>query len=154
MGGKFQTGRIATMLLRTPWRPGPANMTDGPVLVSVTDFRLHAARDLPGAYRAAMRLRRAWPELEGAVGMWLWAKPLQQRSGSVSVWRSEDDLNGFVRWPVHVAIMRKYREAGDLTSTSWYYERFISAQAWREAVRFLTIGETSERPNPNQRGGR
>ncbi|HTD57978.1 MAG TPA: hypothetical protein VK672_03705 [Solirubrobacteraceae bacterium] len=124
------------------------------MLVSVTDFRLNAAQDLPGAYRAAMRLRRAWPELEGAIGMWLWAKPLQKRSGSVSVWQREEDLSRFVRWPVHVAIMRKYREAGEMTSTSWHSERFAAAQTWQEAVRFLTIGEISERPNPSQRGGR
>jgi hypothetical protein len=123
------------------------------VLVSVTDFRLYASRDLPGAYRAAMRLRRAWPELEGAVGMWLWAKPLQKRSGSVSVWRGAEDLSRFVRWPVHVEIMRKYREAGEITSASWHTERFVAAQAWQEAVRLLTIGETPERSNP-QRGGK
>ncbi len=124
------------------------------MLISLTDFRLDTARDLPGAYRAAMRLRGAWPELEGAIGLWLWAKPLQKRSGSVSVWRSEDDLSRFVRWPVHVAIMRKYRGAGTLTSTSWHAERFVAAQAWQEAVRLLTIGEIAGRRNPNQRGGR
>ena len=33
--------------------------------------------------------------------------------GSVSVWRSEDDLRRFVRWARHVAIMRRYRDAGE-----------------------------------------
>jgi hypothetical protein len=143
---------MVNKLLRAPWREGPADGTDGPVLVSVTDFRLYAARDLPGAYRAAMRLRSAWPELEGAVGMWLWAKPLQKRSGSVSVWQHTEDLSRFVRWPVHGAIMRKYREAGDITSISWHSECFVADQVWREAVRCLTVGEISERPNLSQRG--
>jgi hypothetical protein len=140
---------MVSVLMRTPWRSGPANKAEGSVLVSVTDFRLNAARDLPGAYRAAMRLRGAWPELEGAVGMWLWAKPLQKRSGAVSIWQSEDDLSRFVRWSVHVAIVRKYREAGSMTSTSWHSERFVGAQIWQEAVRFLASGEISERSNSN-----
>jgi hypothetical protein len=141
-------------LLRAPWRPGAADRADGPVLVSVTDFRLYSARDLPGAYQAAMRLRRDWPELEGAVGMWLWAQPLQKRSGAVSVWQRSEDLSRFVRWPVHVAIMRKYREAGEITSISWHSDCFVAAQTWREAVRFLTVAEIPERPSPSQRGGR
>jgi hypothetical protein len=137
-------------LLRIRWISGPAGDADGPVLVSVTDLRLHAARDLPGAYLAAMRLRRAWPSLEGAVGMWLWGKPLQKRSGAVSVWQSAEDLDRFVRWPVHVAIMRKYREAGSITATSWQSERFIAAQAWQEAARFLVRGEAPAGADPSQ----
>jgi hypothetical protein len=137
-------------LLRIRWRSGPADGFGGPVLVSVTDFRLDAAPSLPGAYLAATRLRRAWPELQGAVGMWLWAKPLRKRSGAVSVWQSAEDLNRFVSWPVHVAIMRKYREAGRITATSWQAERFIAARVWREAARFLLDGETPAMGNPSK----
>ncbi len=144
---------MAGILLRTPWRPGQQDGADGPVLISVTDFRLNAARDLPGAYLAAMRLRRAWPDLEGAIGLWLWAKPLQLRSGSVSVWRSEEDLARFVRWPVHVAIMRKYRGAGRLTSQAWLADRFVAPQIWRDAARLLTGGDVSAHRAPDRRGG-
>jgi len=87
-------------LVRFPWISGLAAETDGPVLVSVTDFRLARVRDLPGAYMAGARLRHAWPGLEGAVGQWMWAQPLARRSGAVSVWRSEEDLRRFVGWPV------------------------------------------------------
>jgi hypothetical protein len=128
---------MGSTLVRAPWRSGPAAATDGPVLISVTDFRLAKARDLPGAYLAAMRLRHAWPALEGAVGLWLWAEPLAKRSGAVSVWQGEEDLRRFVSWPVHVAIMRRYREAGQLTSASWHADRFLAAKAWQEATRRL-----------------
>ncbi len=121
------------------------------MLISVTDFTLSSARDLPGAYAVAMRLRRAWPDLEGAVGLWLWAKPLQKRSGSVSVWLCEEDLMAFVRWPVHVAIMRKYRGRGTLTSASWQVERFLASEVWKDAARRLARGEISV-ASPNQRG--
>jgi hypothetical protein len=124
-------------LLRLPWASGPTAPLDGPVLISVTDFRLAKVRKMPGEYLAAMRLRHAWPQLQGAVGMWLWAQPLARRSGAVSVWQDEEDLRRFVNWPVHVAIMRKYRDAGKLTSTSWTAERFIAAEVWQEATRLL-----------------
>jgi hypothetical protein len=122
------------------WTEGPFTATDEPVLVSVTDFRIARGRDLAAAWAEGLRLRRAWPAMPGAVGLWLWAKPISKRSGSVSVWRSEDDLRSFVRWPRHVAIMRRYREAGDLTSWTWLAERFDAAQIWSAARRQLTTG--------------
>lgn len=134
---------MGIVLLRAPWTPGPAAGTDGSVLISVTDFRLAKARDLPGAYLAAMRLRRAWPDLQGAVGLWLWGQPLRRRSGAVSVWEDEEALRHFVNWPVHVAIMDRYRRAGKLTSTSWQADGFVPAEVWRQATRQLAAKEPS-----------
>jgi hypothetical protein len=128
-------------LLRLPWKSGPSADFGGPVLVSVTDFHVRAARDVAGVYVTGLRLRRAWPELEGAVGIWLWGKPLQKRSGAVSVWRTADDLRRFVSWPVHVAIMRKYRGVGTITTRDWEADRFIPAEVWRAAsLRLATVG--------------
>ncbi len=124
------------------------------MLLSVTDFRLNSAWSMRGAYVAAMRLRRAWPELEGAVGMWLWAQPHRRRSGAVSVWQSAEDLTRFVRWPVHVATMHKYRKKGEIASISWQAERFDPERAWREAVGYLSHGETPARAAPRPRGVR
>lgn len=134
---------MGNTLLRAPWVSGPAAGTDAPVLISVTDFRLTKARDLPGAYLAAMRLRREWPKLHGAVGMWLWGQPLAKRSGAVSVWQDEESLRRFVGWPVHVAIMRRYRGAGKLVATSWPAERFVAAHAWTVAATHLAANERS-----------
>jgi hypothetical protein len=127
-------------LIRFPWISGPAAETDGSVLVSVTDFRLVRAQDLPGAYVAGARLRHAWPGLEGAVGQWMWAQPL---AGAVSVWCEEADLRRFVGWSVHVAIMRKYRNAGKLISAIWEADKFVPGVIWAEAVRSLAAGELS-----------
>jgi hypothetical protein len=120
------------------WTDGPFTAEDGPVLVSVTDFHIARGRDLPVVWTEGLRLRRAWPTMTGAIGLWLWAKPLRKRSGSVSVWRSEDDLRRFVRWPRHVAIMRRYREAGELTSWTWLAEHFDAAEIWGAARQQLT----------------
>ncbi len=98
---------------------------------------------MPGAYMAAMRLQHAWPDLPGAVGLWLWGQPLRRRSGAVSVWQDEEALRHFVSWPVHVAIMRKYRDVGKLTSTSWTAERFIAAEVWQQATLHLATSELS-----------
>ena len=122
------------------WVTGPFTADDAPVFVSVTDFHVVRARDLPVVWIEGLRLRRAWPTMPGAVGMWLWAQPLRKRSGSVSVWRSEDDLRSFVRWPRHVAIMRRYRDAGELASFSWLAERFDSDEIWGAARRRLAAG--------------
>jgi hypothetical protein len=118
------------------WRPGPAGGR-GPVLVSVTDFTCAHASDLPKVYRAGLALRRAWPGLEGAVGLWLWTKPLQLRSGSVSVWESAEDLHRFVAWPPHVAIMRRFRDRGAIRADTWTADGFDPAETWTRAARLL-----------------
>jgi hypothetical protein len=119
------------------WTNGPAQADGGPVFVSVTDFKLARVQDLVRATNQGMRLRRVWPSLPGAIGLWLWSKPLSKRSGSVSVWRSEEDLLNFVRWPRHVEIMRRYRSAGDLTSATWWADHFDASAIWAAAQRRL-----------------
>ncbi|CAM5608907.1 hypothetical protein [Streptomyces purpurascens] len=76
-------------MLRSRWCRGPAgdflggsaaaNGVDsgvrgrrsGSLTVSVTEFTSDAYRDLPGIARHGFALRRRWPDLDGAVGMWL-----------------------------------------------------------------------------------
>jgi hypothetical protein len=120
------------------WKEGPAGADGSPVLVSVTDFQLGRVQDVPAVWVVGLRLRHAWPLIPGAIGLWLWAKPLARRSGSVSVWRSEQDLRRFVAWPRHVAIMRRYRGAGELTSAIWWADHFDAAGIWTAAERRLT----------------
>ncbi|MFF2851658.1 hypothetical protein ACFVT5_35800 [Streptomyces sp. NPDC058001] len=118
-------------MLRSSWKSGQAHdrsdrsdrSGSGPVLVSVTDFTLDRLTDLPGVYRAARRLAGEWPELDGAYGLWLWTLPTARRCGAVAVWRDEAALHGFIAWPPHVEIMRRYKGRGSLTSTTWQAER-------------------------------
>ncbi|MFJ9849636.1 hypothetical protein [Streptomyces sp. NPDC101150] len=120
-------------MLRSSWIPGSAPRPPGPVLVSVTDFRFPRHTGLPGIWRAASRLAAGWPELEGAVGMWLWAAPARRHCGAVAVWRDEAALRGFVGWPPHVAVMRAYRDRGRLTSATWTADRFEPSAVWARA---------------------
>jgi hypothetical protein len=95
------------------------------VVVSLTDFRAHRLRDLSGIYWSGLRLREGWYAMPGAIGLWLWGRPLERgRGGSVSVWQSEADLRRFVGLPAHLAIMRKYRSLGTLNSATWEMDRF------------------------------
>lgn len=120
------------MILHAPWKAGSIG-ADGPVLISLTAYTANRHADLPGIYRAALGLRRVWPKIDGAMGLLLWSEPTLRRAGSVSVWRSEEDLRGFVRWAPHVEIMRRYRERGSLVSESWHSEGLDLSRLWREA---------------------
>ncbi|GGV04236.1 hypothetical protein GCM10010182_23150 [Actinomadura cremea] len=124
------------MAVRTRRLAGPAT-SPGPVLVSVTDFTAASALDLPGVFRAGMALRRLWPDLPGAVGLWLWAVPLERRCGSVSVWTDGAALRSFVALPEHVAIMRRYRGRGEIRSVTWEADVFDPAATWARAARVL-----------------
>ncbi|MFB4308058.1 hypothetical protein [Actinomadura sp. GTD37] len=130
------------MALTTPWRAG-AVRASGPVLVSVTDFTCADPLDLPRIFRAGMALRRSWPDLDGAVGLWLWAEPLRRRCGSVSVWTGDAALRGFVAWPPHVEIMRRFRGRGTIRAHTWEAERFDPAATLARAERVLGQAEAA-----------
>jgi heme-degrading monooxygenase HmoA len=117
------------------WRNGPRQDASGPVFVSVTDFVADRWRDLPRIYWEALRLRSGWPTLPGAVGLCLWTKPLQRRSGSVSLWHDEDDVRAFIGTPLHVAIMKRNRGHGTLVATSWTESTAVSRRTvWQRAA--------------------
>ena len=110
--------------LLTPWMPGPVEAGDTPVLVSVTDFRSDQRRELPGVALQGMRMRMGWYGMPGAIGLWLWSLPASSRSGSISVWASEDDLERFVGLPHHVGIMQRYGPRGTVRVTKWRADIF------------------------------
>jgi hypothetical protein len=132
---------LAWCLWYQGWKQGPVVPDpDQPVFVSVTDFHIHHPRHAPGAWRTGLRLRRSWPRLEGAIGLWLWGEPLRLRSGSVSIWRSEEDLTRFIRSQVHRNIVRAYHGRMSGTSHSWNAHRFDRAAIWSRAVYELRFG--------------
>ena len=125
--------RLPGRMLSSRWQAGPAPAAPGELLVSLTDFRADRHRDLPGVALAGRRLGERWPQLTGAVGMWLWMLPLERRCGSLSVWTGEDALRGFVRLPAHLEIVRRYRSRGSLVADSWTVAALDRGALWREA---------------------
>jgi hypothetical protein len=120
-----------------PWIPGPAADTDGPVLVSLTDYTMDSLRSLPGIVRRGRRLGLGWYGLPGAVGMYLWADPLRRRTGSLSVWTDSDAMYRWVGLPLHVETMRRYRTRGSLRSVTWRPEQLDRSAILARATEIL-----------------
>jgi hypothetical protein len=74
-----------------PWMAGPHEETAQSVLVSLTEFRAHAWRDLPRMAWIGLALRAGWYGLPGAVGLYLWTDFPQRCVGSLSVWTDAAD---------------------------------------------------------------
>jgi hypothetical protein len=120
-----------------PWAPGPAHDHAGSVVVSVTDFSIHRRRDQPAVIWTGLRLRMGWYAMPGALGLWLWSLPLAARGGSITVWTNEDDLRRFVGLPLHVDVMRRYRERGTLRSTTWTADTLVRHELRARACRWI-----------------
>ncbi|WP_375481760.1 hypothetical protein [uncultured Mycobacterium sp.] len=101
--------------------------------MSYTDFHSKSDEDWQHIAQLGMKLAESWPIMRGAVGLWLWGKPAEWRGGSLSVWDDKADLRRFIRWPVHVAIMKNWRGRIRVQSVSWDDERFVPAHAWLRA---------------------
>lgn len=126
-------------LVSSDWLPGPEHDTQLPVVVSFTDFRASTDDDLADIYLIGQDLGQSWPIMSGAVGVWLWGKPSELRGGSVSVWRSDDDLRRFVGWPVHASIMKAWRPRIEVRLQRWDDDRFVPDQVWLRAERYMRI---------------
>jgi hypothetical protein len=112
----------------TPWMPGPHETVTASVVLSVTEFVADRRLDLPGIMLKGLRMRAGWYGMPGAVGMWLWTLPgTTVRSGSISVWTNEADLDRFVNLPHHVAIMTRYSDRGRTRSIRWAEPEFNPA---------------------------
>lgn len=135
---------------RPPYERSPSGL----LIVSITDFTSHAYRDLPRIARRGFALRRSWPQLDGAVGMWLWGAPLVRRCGSISVWTGRRAPGEFVRLPEHVAIMDEYRDRGTIRSVIREYESFDVARIRRDAEGWLASDDRRRavRRAPRPRG--
>jgi hypothetical protein len=115
------------------WKQGSREPFSGPVHVSMNDYLVHRLRDIPRVASEGMRLRRRWPETEGALGLWFASFKGGRRQVSVSVWRSAEDLRRFVRSPEHLRIMREFKDAGALHTNAWTAERLDRELIWRQA---------------------
>jgi hypothetical protein len=107
-----------------PWMPGPCQPVTGPFVVSVTEYRAHHRRDLPGVALKGLRMRLGWYAMPRALGLWLWSLPATMRWGSISVWDTEDSLERFINLPHHTDIMHRYGTQGTVRSDQWSMQRF------------------------------
>lgn len=125
----------------TRWTPGPLSGISDTVHVSLTDFHYRTGEDLRAATALGLKLLRTWPVLHAAVGAWLWSAAAENRGGSLSVWRSADDLQRFIAWPVHAAIMSAWRDRGSVVSHAWTSPSVDPVSIRARAERHLNNGE-------------
>ncbi len=112
-------------MLKLSWKPGSIPVQRGRVLVSATRFSFSRLQDMPRILYTGMGMGRRWHLLEGAVGVSLAADPLQRTTYTISVWKSEADLRGFLTSAEHLKLMRDYRSrvTGSAAAT-WYVDEF------------------------------
>lgn len=111
---------------------GPAAGSEGPFLISYTEFTPHTLRDVPRIHLAAERLRKECATLEGAVGVLAYWQLLRRRVGSLSAWEDEEALRRFIRLPYHLDIMREFRARGTLRAAKWRSRSFELAPAFAD----------------------
>jgi hypothetical protein len=100
----------------------------------MNDYLIHRFRDVPRVARAGYGLAAYWPQVEGALGLWVAAFRGGFRQVSISIWRSSDDLNRFAQSPAHLRIVREFKDAGVLYTNAWTAERLDRDVIWREGV--------------------
>jgi heme-degrading monooxygenase HmoA len=112
----------------------------------MNDYLIRRARDIPRVAINGLRFRRAWPETEGALGLWMASSSDGRRQVSVSVWRTPEDLRRFVRTPAHLRVMRDFRHVGQLYTNAWTAPELDRGEIWRQALDRLT-GRVPEVPH-------
>jgi heme-degrading monooxygenase HmoA len=135
-------------MLYSKWQPGPSTGWQKLVLVSATRFTFRRYWYLPLILWHGLRLRRAWGQIPGAIGVALAADLGRRTTYSISVWETEQDLQRWLRSPDHAALMRGYRQRVEsATATRWLIERFERHGKWPDALRRL---EAAERGAPSK----
>jgi len=112
--------------------PGPVARTDGPVVVSLTEFTARRLGDLPAIVRDGLALKRGWWAMPGAISVLLYLEPGRRIGGSLSVWAGENELKRFVALPRHREIVRRHRAHVTVRAATWHMERFRVEDAWEQ----------------------
>ena len=72
----------------------------GPFFVSATRFTYRHTWHMPLVFWHGPRLRRAWPTIDGAVGLSIMADLRERTTYTLSLWRSVEDLRRWSARPI------------------------------------------------------
>jgi hypothetical protein len=123
-------------MMRLKWQPGPHSASTGPYFVSATRFTYQRLWSMPLVFWHGLKLRRSWPNVEGAVGLSIMSDLKTRTTYTVSVWRDESDLLRWVRSADHAPLMRKFRpRLQSSAANTWQTGTFELCAAWREALK-------------------
>src|SRR5215469_604762 len=138
-------------MMRLPWRAGASTGWEGPVYLSATRFTYQHVRHMPLVFWHGLRLRRAWPRIEGAIGVSIMAEFATRTTYTLSVWRSPEDLHRWVRCPDHARLMSGYQPLlASSAAHGWPAGTFDLRTAWCEALKRVGAGIAD--PAANQSG--
>lgn len=119
-----------------PPHHGPdRDRTGAATIVQASVLRLRRRRDVPAFMAAAVRLQAAFDDSPGAIKMSLRAAPLRRTFWTLSHWRSDADLRGFVVQPAHVELMRRFRPAIRSSNFVTWHTTDDLPPTWKDAAR-------------------
>ena len=129
-----------------PPRHGPdRDRTGAATTVQASVLRLRRFRDVPAFMSAALRLQSAFADSPGAIEMSLRAAPLRRTFWTLSHWRSDADLRGFVAHPAHLDVMRRFRPAMRSSNFITWHTTDDLPPTWNDAaLRLTTDGQPTD----------
>jgi hypothetical protein len=120
--------------------------TGAATTVQASVLRLRRFRDVPAFMSAALRLQSAFANTPGAIEMSLRAAPLRRTFWTLSQWRSDADLRGYVVHPAHVDVMRRFRPAMRSSNFITWHTTDDRPPTWEDAaVRLATDVQSTDR---------
>lgn len=111
--------------------------------VQASVLRLRRFRDVPAFMIAALRLQAAFEGSAGAIEMSLRAAPLRRTFWTLSHWRSDADLRGFVGHPAHRELMHRFRPAMRSSDFVIWHATDDVTPTWQDAARHLAAARRS-----------
>jgi uncharacterized membrane protein len=119
--------------------------TGAATTVQASVLRLRRFRDVPAFMSAALRLQSAFADFPGAIEMSLRAAPLRRTFWTLSHWRSDADLRGFVAHPSHLDVMRRFRPAMRSSNFITWPSIDDRPPTWNDAaLRLTTDGQPTD----------
>ena len=114
-----------------PWRTGPYESADAPVVVLASRFQLRRYRDVVPFFVAALRIDAQVRHSEGAVGLALIA--LRRTFYTLSAWRDHAAIDAMIATEPHRSVMARYHElTSDSRFTTWSASN-AAPPTWQEA---------------------
>jgi hypothetical protein len=124
-------------MLRLAWKSsyGSVNAQRRPIVLSATRFTYRSLADLPGVFWHGLGLRRNWPKIAGAVGVFLAGDVWQRTTYTVSAWNTESDLRRWLASPEHMRLVRQYRSrVQSSAAVLWNSDQLRVHEIFREGM--------------------
>jgi len=133
-------------MITLPWIPGPAATTAPPTPRTVMASRLELSRlrHVPAFLIASIRLRRAIPHANGAIGLGLRARPLARTFWTLSAWTDQQALQAYNHSPLHREIVERFRPHMASSTFRFYPAQDGTPPRWDDALRRLNAPANHE----------